>query len=341
MSAPRPPSIPNIPFSDDDVTIFTIGDDAFFPGVAGLVNSLRVLGYSHRIVVADCGFSASQRQLLAPHAVLVPLSREAVKNPQQYKAFAYLVQPRGTVLAIDSDIIVTDRIDELLASAREGRIAVFPDPEESRWFAQWQDLFALALPPRRQVYVNSGFVAFSATRWPHLLERWWNACERIFSNPTIREGAARDHPTSQSDQDALNAILMSEIPAEAVAYQGRRAMVFRWDFERVRVEDAATLRCSFEGERATALHAVAGPKPWQPAAASEASSRNAYVRLLRRLLIAEDAAVRVPASELAAWLRPGVSGRLRLESRAWLRSARKLLPRNTGLLARARKMRSS
>ena len=340
MSTPRPHAIPNLTFTDDDVTVFTIGDDGFFPGVAGLINSLRALGYPHRMVVADCGFSAWQRQLLEPHATLLPLARDAVKNPQQYKAFASLVQPRGTVVAIDSDIIVTGRFDDMLAAARDGRIAVFPDPEERRWFAEWQDLFALALPPRRQVYVNSGFVVFSATRWPHLLERWWNACERIFSNPTIREGAARDHPTSQSDQDALNAILMSEIPAEAIAYQDARAMVFRWDFERVRVEDAAALRCSFDGARVVALHAVAGPKPWQPGAAGEASSHNAYVRLLRQLLVAKDAAVKIPANELVAWLRPGVSGRLRLESRGWWRSARSLLPRNTGLVARARKIRS-
>jgi hypothetical protein len=340
MSSAPPPHVPNIPFSDDDVTVFTIGDDGFFPGVVGLINSLRALGYPHRMVVADCGFSASQRQLLAPHATLIPLARDAVKNPQQYKAFASLVQPRGTVVAIDSDIIVTSRFNDMLAAARDGRIGVFPDPEENRWFGEWQELFGLALPPRRQVYVNSGFVVFSATRWPHLLERWWNACERIFSNPTIREGAARDNPTSQSDQDALNAILMSEIPAEAVAYQDRRAMVFRWDFEKVRVEDAATLKCSFDGARVVALHAVAGPKPWQPGAAGEASSRNAYVRLLRRLLVADDAAVKVPADELPAWLRRGFAGRLRLESRAWLLRARSLLPRNTGLVARARKIRS-
>lgn len=296
-----------------------------------MVNSLRALGYAHRIVVADCGFSDAQRDRLKPHAVLVPLSRAGVKNPQQYKAFAYLLRPRGILVTIDSDIIVTDSIDGMLSSARQGKIGVFPDPEDHRWFAEWQHLFALSGPPRRQTYVNSGFVVFSTVHWPALLERWWNACERIFPQPTIREGAARDSPTSQSDQDALNAILMGEVPRDAVAFQPQNAMVFRWDFEQVRVADERKLRCEFEGTRVVALHAVAGPKPWQRAAGAEATPRNAYVRLLRRLLVHDDAAVRVPSHDLPSWLRPGIGGRLSLAARGWL-------PKNTGLVARTRRL---
>ncbi len=331
MTAPSPSTVPHLAFSDDDVTFFTIGDEAFFGGVAGLVNSLRRLGYTQRIVIADCGFTASQRHKLAPHATLIALSRADVKNPQQYKAFPFLLRPRGTVVIVDSDIIVTDSIDDMIGSARSGRIAVFPDPEDQRWFAQWEEIFGLAGAPRRQTYVNSGFVVFSATHWPRLLERWWHACERIFPHPTIREGAARDNPTSQSDQDALNALLMSEVPHEQIAFVAKNRMVFRWDFERVQVRDDATLRCEFEGTRVAALHAVAGPKPWQAAAAYQVTRRNAYVRLLRRLLVENDAAVRVAPSDVAAWLRPGIAGRFSL-------AVQGMLPRNTGALARARKL---
>jgi len=331
MTASSPSTLPQLAFSDDDVTFFTIGDEAFFGGVAGLVNSLRRQGYTQRIVIADCGFTASQRHKLESHATLIPLSRADVKNPQQYKAFPYLLRPRGTVVIVDSDIIVTDSIDDMIGDARSGKIAVFPDPEDQRWFAQWEEIFALAGTPRRQTYVNSGFVVFSATHWPHLLERWWHACERIFPHPTIREGAARDNPTSQSDQDALNALLMSEVPHEQIAFVAQNRMVFRWDFERVRVLDDASLHCEFEGTRVAALHAVAGPKPWQAAAAYQATRRNAYIRLLRRLLVGSDATVHVSPSDVAAWLRPGVSGRLSLEVHG-------MLPRNTGLLAHARKL---
>jgi hypothetical protein len=331
MTSSRPSAVPPLVFSDDDVTFFTIGDHAFFPGVAGLVNSLRVLGHTQRIVIADCGFTAPERHILEPHATLIPLSRADVKNPQQYKAFPFLVRPRGIVAIVDSDIIVTALLDGVLASARDGKIVVFPDPEERRWFAEWQDIFGLPGAPRRQTYVNSGFVVFSSTRWSHLLEHWWHACERIFHDPTIREGAARNHPTSQSDQDAFNALLMSEVAPDAIALQPKHAMVFRWDFERVRVEDESSLRCDFEGTRVVALHAVAGPKSWQRAAAGEATTRNAYVRLLRRLLVGSDAAVRVPASDVPVWLRPGFAGRLSL-------AVRSVLPRNTGLVARARQL---
>lgn len=341
MTSSSPSAVPPLAFSDDDVTYFTIGDDAFFPGVAALVNSLRLLGVAHRIVVADCGFTTGQRELLLPHATLVPLARADVKNPQQYKAFAHLLRPRGTLAIIDSDIIVTDSLDGILASAREGKIGVFPDPEEKRWFAEWEDVFALSGPPRKQVYVNSGFVVFSAAHWPRLLERWWHACERIFPHPTIREGAARDHPTSQSDQDALNALLMSEVPRDALALQASNREVFRWDFERVRVHDAAALVCEFDGTRVAVLHAVAGPKPWQRAAGGEATPRNAYVRLLRRLLVGDDVAVRVPPSSVPSWLRRGLAGRAALAGRGLVRDVRGRLPRDTGLVARARRLTRS
>jgi hypothetical protein len=338
MTASSPSAIPRLDFSDDDVTFFTIGDAAFFPGVAGLINSLRLLGYAQRIVVADCGFSPTQRDLLAPHATLVPLSRADVKNPQQYKAFPHLLRPRGTVAIVDSDIIVTDSIDDMLSSARAGKICVFPDPEEHRWFAQWESVFALAAPPRRQTYVNSGFEVFSTTHWPALLGRWWQACERIFPQPTIREGAARDDPTSQSDQDALNALLMSEFPADAIAFQPANAMAFRWDFERVHVEDERTLGCEFKGTSVVALHAVAGPKPWQSRASGEATPRNAYVRLLRRLLTGDDATVRVPPDHLPRWLRRGRVAAWTFVARGCARSLRSRLPRGTGVIARARKL---
>ncbi len=339
MTSSRPSAVPPLAFSDDDVTFFTIGDHAFFPGVAGLVNSLRVLGHTQRIVIADCGFTAPERHILEPHATLIPLSRADVKNPQQYKAFPFLVRPRGIVAIVDSDIIVTAPLDGVLASARDGKIVVFPDPEERRWFAEWQDVFGLAGSPRRQTYVNSGFVVFSSTRWPHLLEHWWHACERIFHDPTIREGAARNHPTSQSDQDAFNALLMSEVAPDAIALQPKHAMVFRWDLERVRVDDERALRCVWEGTRVTALHAVAGPKPWERAASGEATPRNAYARLLRRLLVGSDVAVRVSASDVPGWLRPGLAGRLSFAGRGLVRGARSRLPRDTGLVARARRLR--
>ncbi len=337
MTASRRSTVPQLDFTDDDVTFFTIGDAAFFPGVAGLVNSLRLLGYAHRIVIADCGFTASQRQQLAPHATLIPLSRDDVKNPQQYKAFPYLMRPRGVVAIIDSDIVVTDSIDDMLEAAVEGRIAVFPDPENHRWFAQWEEIFGLAGAPRRQTYVNSGFVVFSATHWPALLEHWWHACERIFLQPTIREGAARDNPTSQSDQDALNALLMSEVALERVAYQAKDRMVFRWDFEKVRVTDDSRLACDFEGTRVAALHAVAGPKPWQHAAAFEATPRNAYVRLLRRLLVGDDVAVRIASDDVPSWLRAGTMGSVSFGVRGLARDVRALLPHNTGVVAAARR----
>lgn len=331
-------AIPQLAFSDDDATFFTIGDAGFFPGVVGFVNSLRLVGHSERIVVADCGFTPAQRDLLRPHCTLVPLSRDDVKNPQQYKAFAYLVRPKGIVATIDSDIIITGSLRDMFASARKGKICVFADPDDRRWFAEWEQVFALDGPPRRQTYINSGFVVFSTVHWPKLLERWWQSCERIFTHPTIYEGASHGSASGQSDQDALNALLMTEIPPGAVEYQSKDGEAFRESLDAVRIVDPKSLRCTLNGTSTVALHDTGGPKHWQQAAWAEVSPRHSYTVLLRRLLVSDDVAVRVPQNRSPAWLRPGAVGRLSLDGYRLASGLRKRLPRNTGFVTRVRRL---
>jgi hypothetical protein len=153
------------------VTFFTISNDKYFPGLVGLLNSLKLMGHNEPVVVGDCGLTAAQRELLAPHCKLFELNSQLVRNPTQYKPFPFLLRPQGTIVLIDSDMIVTRSLGPALALAAQGKICVFPDPDHDTWWAEWQEIFGLPCAPRKQTYVTAGFLAFSASFWPELLER--------------------------------------------------------------------------------------------------------------------------------------------------------------------------
>jgi hypothetical protein len=251
-----------------------------------------------------------------------------------FKPFPYLLKPAGTIVIIDSDMIVTRSLQPLLDLAGAGRICAFPDPEPSRWFGEWQQLFDLPCQPRHQTYVVSAFLAFSTVHWPDLLEHWWYACRRIWSHPTVVGGGkAPDGPSAQADQDALNALLMGELPDGALALQPADELVETQGLRQgVRVLGARTLACSYRGRPVTLLHSSGSPKPWDPRARF-AVRHNAYVRLLPRLLYGSDVTLRIAPAQLPIWLRPGASGRLAMRgldtanSPALRQRIKSLLPR--------------
>jgi hypothetical protein len=123
--------------TSSEVTFYTICNAPYFLGLVGLINSLRLLGHTDPIVVLDCGLTPEQRRLLSPHCTLFKLPNDVAQNPQQYKAFPYLLNPQGTIAIIDSDIIVTRCLKTILRSAEQGKICVFSDPENYRWFSEW------------------------------------------------------------------------------------------------------------------------------------------------------------------------------------------------------------
>ena len=140
---------------------------------------------------------------------------------------------------IDSDMIVTGSLDHVLALAREGRDLCVSGLQavRRRWFPEWQKTLQLRAPLRPDVYVNTGLVAFSIAHWPHLLERWREVCELI---PPGEMWGSRS-PFNAPDQDALNALLMSEIPREALALLPESEQVFGSD---AAVDDFEALTCT-------------------------------------------------------------------------------------------------
>lgn len=281
-----------------EARFFTVSDDRFFVGTVLLLNSLRLTGHDHELVVHDRGLTQAQRARLAEHRVVFEQEDDPSANPYLLKPVAPSLDPRGIVVIVDSDMVVTSSLQPILSSAAAGKICVFPDhPSDlDRWFPQWSEVFGLDAPLRRKTYSNAGFLAFSADRWPDFLGRWIRACERI----PVRSSPPDDaEPFGQLDQDALNAILMSEIPDEAV----EQLPGYEWNMRNVLLEDARTLTCVADGRRQPLLHTPAMPKLWQ-AEGWRRVERGAYVELVPRLLFAEDVPVALAPSEVPFWIRP-------------------------------------
>ena len=285
---------------------FTVGDARYFPGVVGLVNSLRIVGHSEEIVVLDAGFTPVQRQALAATCTIAEFSNEArdAANPTYYKLVAPRMREfaRGDVfVVIDSDVVVTAPLDDLINRAVAGQLAAFPDPESDRWFADWQGIFGLTSPPRSETYICAGVVVFSPAQLPDLIAKWWARCQLIADQPTVAEGA--EGPTSQADQDALNAILMSEYPAGTVYCEDIDRFPAAAELAKLRdtvtLVDRSKLTCTFRGKSCIALHSAGAPKPWRT---HHGIRRNAYVVLLSDMLTRPGLAVTVPQGEVPFWL---------------------------------------
>jgi hypothetical protein len=295
------------------VAFYTISNERFFPGTVCLVNSLRLTGNAGEIVVLDLGLSRSQRELLSPHATLVEMPEELGDHPTLYKAFPHLLDPDGIVVIIDGDMIVTRSLDPLMDLAEQGKVCLFSDIEEqrSRWFEEWQQIFGLSRPLRRQDYLNAGFVAFSTEHLPELLRRYWECCEQIPAEQTMGRGGDYFGPFWGGDQDALNALLMSEVSQEAIVGLPEEEGPSADLLTEVRVLDERTLACTLRGGRPYLLHYWGGPKPWEPRAWMRVR-RNAYVQLMPRLLFKTDVPIAIPPDDLPGWLRPGLGHGLEL-----------------------------
>jgi len=309
-------------------TYFTVADNVFFPGLVALLNSLHLTGNAGKLVVLDLGLLPHQRRLLEGHVEFCPRPQRIIDNPLLSKPFPFLQDPEGIIVIIDSDVIVTGSLDEMMENAVAGRICMCSDQtQDQRWFSEWEQAFGLLAPLRQEASQNSGFIALSTQHWSWLLRRWWEACGQIPAASTRGRGASYYQPFWDGDQDALNALLMSEVPAGSVMTWPQQVAYLLMDVE---VVDPRTLACRYRGEPARLLHQTGSPKPWRPEAWMRVE-RNAYVRLLSRLLFAPDVQVRLRPKDLPLWLRPGLTGALSLRCLSLLnRSARLIVSRTSG-----------
>ena len=286
----------------------TISDSSFFVGTVALLNSLRMTGHQDDVIVLDRGLSAEQCAILEPHCEIVRVDVEDVGSPAWLKPYPHLLElDAGTIVIVDSDVIVTGSLEGVIDEAAAGQICAFAASSPERWFAEWKDVFDLEATPRRQPYVASGFIALSADRWPDLLAMWWERCERWWYRPYVR--GRRHDPLQFLDQDALNALLMTEVPRSAVSVLPREANPFGYLLQQVRTDDPRSLRYSCRGMSTLILHNSGGRKPWEIRGLSGFRKwRPAYVRALRRVLFDADAVVQLSSDRVPVWLRPGPVG---------------------------------
>jgi len=309
-------------------TYFTVADSLFFPGLVALLNSLHLTGNAGRLVVLDLGLLPHQRQILEGHVEFCPRPQRIFDNPLLSKPFPHLLNPEGVIVIIDSDIIVTSSLDEMMSLAAAGHICMFSDEtQDQRWFPEWGQAFGLRSPLRQESSQNSGFIALSAENWSWLLQRWWESCGKIPAACTRGRGASYSQPFWDGDQDALNALLMSEVPKGHLATWPQHVSYLLMDVE---VTNRNTLECRHRGKPAYLLHQTGSPKPWSPEAWMRVE-RNAYVRLLPRLLFAPDIKVRLRPKDLPIWLRPSLAGTLSLWCLTLLnRTARRIVAKTSG-----------
>ena len=290
-----------------DVTYYTISEAEFFLGTVMLLNSLRIAGNEGKLVVLDVGLESKQRALLERHADVVDVPKKIAGTPVSMKPYPYLLDAAGTVVVIDSDIVVTGPLDEALDLAREGRIVAAPawtEAARNRWFAEWEPTLKLRAPLRREEWFHNGFVVLEIDRWPNLLKRWWELNELVPAEQAFLD----NQPFNAPDADSLNALLMSEIPRSALALLPQGYEAFGGH---VRIEDAQSLRCTLNGQPTRLLHYPDSPKPWQQRGWLRAGA-TAYVEITRRLLFAADVPLRLDPADVRVWMRPDLQGRLAL-----------------------------
>ena len=272
-----------------EATFYTISSAGYFPGTVALLNSLRLTGNAGELVVLDRGLLPEQRARLEQHARVVDLPDDAEGHPTLTKPFPRLFEPRGVIVLVDSDMVVSRPLDDVVGRAAEGKILLFADhrSHRDRWFAEWAEAFQLRAPLRRQTYVNAGFVVFDVDRWPQLLERFWDTCRLI---PPAKVFAEFNQPFWAGDQDALNALLQSEFPEEAIEVLPDHGEAYPDDLLRVEIVDQGSLASTLDGQPVTILHYSLGPKAWQRKAWPRVRD-DAYTRLMPRLLFGEDCAL--------------------------------------------------
>jgi hypothetical protein len=278
-----------------DAAFYCMSSEPYFLGAVGLVNSLRLVGHREPIYLLDCGLTPEHRELLEAEVTLVDAPPDV--PPYLLKTFAPRRHPAEVQLLIDVDMVATRSLEPLLERAATG-VAVAVKDRIDRFRADWGS--ALDLGELREIrYVSSGLVALGGERGHEVVEA---VDERLPRIDFERSHFCRDEPgyvLRYLDQDVLNAVLAARTgPEELEVLDQRLAPVP--PFRKLRIADLETLRCRYpDGTEPYVLHHFI-VKPWL-----EPIFHGIYSRLLARLLLGEDVAVKVPREEVPLRMRDG------------------------------------
>lgn len=278
-----------------EAAFYCVSSELYFPGAVGLVNSLRLAGHDEPILLLDCGLSAEHRELLASEVTIV--EGPADTPPYLLKTIAPLANPARTMVLIDVDMIVTRSLRPLVEAAATGKVVAVAENVD-RHVPEWGEALELG-PTRRGPYVSSGLVALGGERGAEVLRLWDDRLRSVDYERSYFASNDSGYPFLFLDQDVLNAILHSAIPArDLVAVEGRLAP--HQPYRGLRLRDEATLRCEYgDGAEPYLLHQYLG-KPW-----IEPMYHGIYSRLLSRLWLEPDVGVRMPEEEVPLRMRRG------------------------------------
>lgn len=287
------------------VAFYSLTGRDFFPGLVGLLNSLRLMGHSEPLYVLDCGMDPRQRELLDPHAKVLDAPGDV--PPSLLKLVAPMSHPAETMVLLDADLVVTRPLTELIDAAA-GRVVGFSN-DVQRFFERWSDLLDLG-PLRRGPYLTSSSLFVDGSLAAELLPLAHDRQLRVDRRSTWLGDGPESHPLYYMDQDVLNAVILSRLSPEQVVALAQRLSATP-PFAGLRIVDDRSLRCAYEdGVEPYVLHHFFR-KPWLVAMRS-----NPYSRLLSRLLLGPDATLRLDPTDLPLRMRPGVLGsteRLRVD----------------------------
>jgi hypothetical protein len=278
--------------------VYCVADTKHFPGAVALLNSLRLLGHDEPFLVVDAGLTGEERSRLAGHATVVT-SPEGTP-PVFLAPHGPIAHPADVAIILDADIIVTRPLTELVAAAEAGRLVAFVDDPgtDDRFFPEWAEVLGLG-PLRQRPYINAGQLLLPAALATRLLPRWIDGQKRIDIRHSLYGNATLGDPFYFADQDVVNAVVAAEFTDDEILILEHRLAPVP-PFPGLRLEDEVGLLCRYDdGARPFMLHHIMA-KPWLAATRS-----TIYSRLLTRLLLAADVAVRLEPEELPLRLREG------------------------------------
>lgn len=321
-----------------NAVFYCVADARYFLGLVALLNSLRLHGHVETVRVLDRGLTHAQRERISEHVELIDAHDDV--HAILSKTYAPLQHPAELMVLLDVDMIVTRSLAPLLDDAASGHIVAFADEIADRFHPEWRSI--LELPAlRRRTYVNAGLFAFQRSLGLPLLERLHEVQPRIELRDSRFGGSTPDAPFFFPDQDVWNALLSAFVADDEISIYANRLAPFP-PFRGVQLVDAQRVECRYaDGEVPYLLHYI-GPKPWLTV-----SAQSVFTRLLTRLLVGDDVAIRLDRRDLPHRLRPGAIGRsaaVAAEAPAWIAGQRGRLGvrrRASGALSKLRKSRYS
>lgn len=267
----------------------------FFPGAVALLNSLRLQAHDEPLFVCDAGMDADQRALLDGHATVVEAPADV--PPSMLKTVAPRAHPAEVVALLDADVILTRPLGEQLEAATGGGLAAFRN-DRDRWFGEWSELLGLG-EMRRGHYLTSSALFMDGATAGEVLPLVAERQARIDLERTWAGAGSEAEPLYFLDQDVINAVARARLePDRITEYDSRLAPIP--PFNGVRLVDPEGLRCGYDDGTEPVLLHHASRKPWLVRMRS-----NVYSRLLTRLLLGDDVALRLDPRRLPLRLRDG------------------------------------